>query len=85
MKIKDLKVGCLYVLGHRNKTIFASKINSFEPHEDCPYEEGHKKVRYPYGIEYLHISNDFSCSTNVLGLIGFQLKKDIGACTKVER
>ena len=60
MKVKDLKVGRLYVLGHRNKTIHASKIETFSPHEECPYEGGHKKVRYPYGIEYLHISNDFS-------------------------
>ena len=28
MKVKDLKVGSLYVLGHRNKTMHASKIHS---------------------------------------------------------
>ena len=60
MKVKDLKVGNLYVLGHRNKTMHASKIHSFSPHEKSTIEKVHKKIRYPYGIEYLHITNDFS-------------------------
>ena len=62
MKVKDLKVGRLYVLGHRNKTIHASKINSFKIHEDALEREGLKadRIRKPWGIEYLHITNDFS-------------------------
>ena len=38
MKVKDLKVGSLYVLGHRNKTIHSSKINHFMPHEKSSIE-----------------------------------------------
>ena len=60
MKVKDLKVGSLYVLGNRNKTIHASKINSFATHEAHSIEKGHTRIRFPYGIEYLHITNDFS-------------------------
>ena len=62
MKVKDLKVGCLYVLGHRNKTIYASKINSFRVHKDVLEKEGlaERRIRKPFGIEYLHITNDFS-------------------------
>ena len=62
MKVKDLKVGCLYVLGHRNKTMYTSPINSFEIHEDVIKNENVReaRVRFPHGIEYLHISNDFS-------------------------
>ena len=60
MKVKDLKVGRLYVLGHRNKTIHSSKITSFAKHEVSSIEKGHTKIRYPHGIEYLHITNDFS-------------------------
>ena len=54
MKVKDLKIGNLYVLSNRNKTIHASKINSFRLHEHV------ESARLPHGIEYLHISNDFS-------------------------
>ena len=60
MKVKDLKVGSLYLLGNRNKTVHAAKINSFSPHETSSIEKGHVRIRYPYGIEYLHITNDFS-------------------------
>ena len=45
MKVKDLKVGSLYVLGHRNKTMHTSKINSFSPHERSSIEKGHAKIR----------------------------------------
>lgn len=60
MKVKDLKVGRLYVLAHRNKTIHSSKINHFMAHEKSSIEKGNIKIRYPFGIEYLHITNDFS-------------------------
>ena len=33
MKVKDLKVGNLYVSGNRNKTIHAVKIKHFMTHE----------------------------------------------------
>ena len=59
MKVKDLKVGSLYVLNRPNKTMHTSKINSFSPHERSSIEKGHVKIRYPYGIEYFHITNDF--------------------------
>ena len=57
MKVKDLKVGRLYVLGHRNKTMHASSIYSFAVHKDVSERSN---IRYPRGIEYLHITNDFS-------------------------
>ena len=60
MKVKDLKVGSLYELSNRNKTVHASKINSFSSHETSSIEKGHVKIRYPYEIEYLHITNNFS-------------------------
>ena len=61
MKVKDLKVGALYVLGDRNKTIHASKINHFRNH-DCEDigATDFRKIKHPYGIEYLHIESDFS-------------------------
>ena len=59
MKVKDLKVGSLYVLGHRNKTVHASPINSFEIHKDVN-EQKRTQVRFPSGIEYLHIENNFA-------------------------
>lgn len=64
MKVKDLKVGSLYVLSNRNKTAHAAKINSFAPHEASSIEKGHIKIKYPYGIEYLHITDNFSWNSS---------------------
>ena len=64
MKVKDIKVGSLYVLGNRNKTVHAAKIRSFASHETSSIERGHVKIRYPRGVEYLHITDNFSWNSN---------------------
>ena len=59
MKVKNLKVGNLYVLGNRNKTMHTAKINHFQNHYGLSVGEV-RNTRHPSGIEYLHITNDFS-------------------------
>jgi len=63
MKVKDLKVGSLYVLNDCNKIIRSSKINSFRNHCDLNGSEI-KNVKHPVGIEYFYIENNFRWSND---------------------
>ena len=63
MKVKDLKIGSLYVLCDRFKTIHTAKVSDFRNHYGLSASEV-RRTRYPIGIEYLHITNDFSWNNN---------------------
>jgi hypothetical protein len=59
MKVKETKPGNLYVLIHENKQINISEINHFRHHKGLGADEI-RNVRYPTGINYLHITNNYA-------------------------